>query len=152
MAGRRQVGRQGRRNERLRPMRMNTKAEQTKGVNAGDVGKLTLAAVILVAAIVAYTWLGNSGGVSQPVRLVGLIAGLVAALAIGAFTVPGRRVRNYIAESQFEMRKVVWPTRDETIKTTGVIIAVVIVLSLLLGLIDLILKSVILDWLLKLGG
>ncbi|MGB6145195.1 MAG: preprotein translocase subunit SecE, partial [Rhodanobacter sp.] len=64
----------------------------------------------------------------------------------------GRRVRNFLAESQFEMRKVVWPTRDETIKTTGVILLVVIVLSLLLGLIDLILKSVILDWLLKLGG
>lgn len=131
-------------------MRMNTKAEQTKGVGAGDVGKLALAAVILVAAIVGYTWLGNSG-VAQPVRLIGLVVGLAVALVIGAFTGPGRRVRNYIAESQFEMRKVVWPTRDETVKTTGIIIAVVIVLSLLLGLIDLILKSVILDWLLKLG-
>jgi len=132
-------------------MRMNTKVEQTKGMNAGDLGKLTLAAVILVAAIVAYTWLGN-GAVSSSVRLVGLLVGLVAALAIGAFTGPGRRVRNFIAESQFEMRKVVWPARDETVKTTGIIIVVVIVLSLLLGLIDLILKSVILDWLLKLGG
>jgi preprotein translocase subunit SecE len=131
-------------------MRMNTKAEQTKGVGVGDVGKLALAAVILVAAIVGYTWLGNSG-VAQPVRLIGLVVGLAVALVIGAFTGPGRRVRNYIAESQFEMRKVVWPTRDETVKTTGIIIAVVIVLSLLLGLIDLILKSVILDWLLKLG-
>jgi len=131
-------------------MRMNTKAEQTKGASAGDIGKLTLAAVILVAAIVAYTWLGNGNHVPQPVRLIGLIVGLAVALAIGAFTGPGRRVRNYIAESQFEMRKVVWPTREETIKTTAIIIAVTIVLSLLLGLIDLILKSVILDWLLKL--
>jgi preprotein translocase subunit SecE len=49
------------------------------------------------------------------------------------------------------LRKVVWPTKDETIKTTGIIIVVVVILSLLLGLIDLILKSVILDWLLKLG-
>jgi len=134
----------------LRTTRMNTKAEQTKSVSAGDVGKLTLAVVILVAAIVAYTWLGNSG-VPQPARLAGLLLGLVVALVIGAFTGPGRRVRNYIAESQFEMRKVVWPARDETIKTTGIIIAVVIALSLLLGLIDLVLKTVILDWLLKLG-
>ena len=64
---------------------------------------------------------------------------------------PGRRVRDFLAESQFEMRKVVWPTRDETLKTTGIIMVVVIVLSLMLGLIDLILKSVVLDWLLKLG-
>jgi preprotein translocase subunit SecE len=85
-------------------------------------------------------------------RLLGVLAALVIAVAIAAFTGLGRRVRNFLAESQFEMRKVVWPTRDETIKTTGVILLVVIVLSLLLGLIDLILKSVILDWLLKLGG
>ncbi|MDO1530616.1 preprotein translocase subunit SecE [Fulvimonas sp. R45] len=129
---------------------MNTKAEQSKGASAGDIGKLVLAAVILAAGIVAYTWLGHAG-VAQPVRLVSLLGGLVVALAVGAFTAPGRRVRNYIAESQFEMRKVVWPTRDETVKTTLIIIAVVVVLSLLLGLIDLILKSVILDWLLKLG-
>ncbi|WP_329742738.1 preprotein translocase subunit SecE [Dyella sp. A6] len=130
---------------------MNTKVEQTKGVSTGDVGKLTLAVVILVAAVVAYTVLGN-GAVSSSIRLLGLVVGVVVSLAIGAFTGPGRRVRNFIAESQFEMRKVVWPTRDETVKTTGIIIAVVIVLSLLLGAIDLILKSVILDWLLKLGG
>ena len=131
-------------------MLMNTKAEQSKGASAGDIGKLVLAAVILAAGIVAYTWLGNAGA-ATPVRLASLLGGLVVALVVGAFTGPGRRVRNYIAESQFEMRKVVWPTRDETVKTTLIIIAVVVALSLLLGLIDLILKSVILDWLLKLG-
>jgi preprotein translocase subunit SecE len=50
-----------------------------------------------------------------------------------------------------ELRKVVWPTRQETMQTTLVIIVVVIVLSLLLGLIDLFLKWSILDTLLKLG-
>jgi preprotein translocase subunit SecE len=130
---------------------MNTKAEQPKGTNAADVGKLVLAALVLVAGIVAYSWFGRDGNISSSVRLLGVLAALVIALAIAAFTAVGRRVRNFIAESQFEMRKVVWPTRDETIKTTGIIIAVVIVLSLLLGLIDLILKSVILDWLMKLG-
>jgi preprotein translocase subunit SecE len=45
----------------------------------------------------------------------------------------------------------VWPTRQETIQTTLVIIVVVIILSLLLGLIDLILKWIVLDNLLKLG-
>jgi preprotein translocase subunit SecE len=131
---------------------MNTKAEQPKGTNAADIGKLVLAGLVLVAGIFAYSWFGRDGNISSSVRLLGVLAALVLALAIAAFTALGRRVRNFIAESQFEMRKVVWPTRDETIKTTGIIILVVIVLSLLLGLIDLILKSVILDWLLKLGG
>ena len=131
---------------------MNTKVEQPKGTNAADIGKLVLALLVLVAGIVAYSWLGRDGSISSSVRLLGVLAALVIALAIAAFTALGRRVRNFIAESQFEMRKVVWPTRDETIKTTGIIIVVVIILSLLLGLIDLILKSVILDWLLKLGA
>ena len=130
---------------------MNTKAEQPKGTNAADIGKLVLAGLVLVGGVFAYSWFGNDGNIPSSVRLLGVLAALVISLAIAAFTALGRRVRNFIAESQFEMRKVVFPTRDETLKTTGIIIVVVIVLSLLLGLIDLILKSVILDWLLKLG-
>ena len=131
---------------------MNTKAEQQpKGTNAADVAKLVLAGLILVGGIFAYSWFGNDASIPSSVRLLGVVAALVIALAIAAFTALGRRVRNFIGESQFELRKVVWPTKDETIKTTGIIIVVVVVLSLLLGLIDLILKSVILDWLLKLG-
>lgn len=131
--------------------RMNTKAEQSKGTSGADIGKLVLAVLVLTAGIVGYTYLGNIGA-SSPLRLITILAAVVVALAIAAFTGPGRRARHFLAESQFEMRKVVWPTRDETIKTTGIIILVVIVLSLLLGLIDLILKSVVLDWLLKLGS
>jgi len=134
-----------------RQLRMNTKAEQSKGTNAADIGKLVLAGLVLLAGIVAYSWF-NDGSVPDTVRLLGVLVALVVALAIAAFTGPGRRVRHFIGESQFEMRKVVWPTRDETLKTTGIIILVVILLSMLLGLIDLILKSVILDWLLKLGS
>src|SRR3546814_4567590 len=110
----------------------------------------TLFRSVLAGGIFAYSWFGRDGSISSSIRLLGVLAALALALAIAAFTALGRRVRNFIAESQLEMRKVVWPTRDETIKTTGIIILVVIALSLLLGLIDLILKSVILDWLLKL--
>lgn len=134
----------------IRSLRMNTKAEQPKGVNAADIGKLVLAVLVLAAGIFAYSWYSNDASVPSSVRLLGVLVALVVALAIAAFTAPGRRAKNFLAESQFEMRKVVWPTRDETIKTTLIIMAVVLVLSLLLGLIDLILKSVVLDWLLKL--
>ena len=130
---------------------MNTKAEQSKGTSGADIGVLVLAVLVLAAGVIGYTYLGNIGAAS-PLRLVTILVAVVAAVALAAFTAPGRRVRNFLAESQFEMRKVVWPTRDETIKTTGIIILVVIVLSLLLGLIDFILKTVVLDWLLKLGS
>jgi preprotein translocase subunit SecE len=66
------------------------------------------------------------------------------------FTAVGKSVRSYTRETQFEMRKVVWPTREETIRTTLVVILVVILLSIVLGVIDVLLKWAILDHLLKL--
>jgi len=110
---------------------------------------LTLAALLLVAGVVAYYYFEAWSGLA---RFGVLMAGIVAAAGVGAFTKAGRSTREYLVESQFELRKVVWPTRDETLKTTLVIIVVVIILSLLLGLIDVILKWIVLDHLLKLGG
>lgn len=132
--------------------RMNTKAAQNKGVTGADIGKLGLALLVLVAGVFAYSWFSSDSRFPSSVRLLGVLVALVIALAIAAFTAPGRRMREFLAESQFELRKVVWPTRDETLKTTGIIIAVVVVLSLLLGLIDWLLKTVVFDWLLKIGS
>ncbi len=80
-----------------------------------------------------------------------MTAVIVVALIVFAFTTPGRSTREFLVESQFELRKVVWPSRETTLRTTGVVIVVVIILSLLLGLIDVILKWAVLDHLLKLG-
>jgi len=133
----------------LRHIGMNTKAEQPKGLSGADIGKLVLAGLVLVVGVFAYSWFNNV--VAASIRLIGVVLALVVALAIGYFTAPGRRVKHFLSESQFELRKVVWPTRDETLKTTGIIIVVVIILSLLLGLIDWLLKTIVFDWLLKLG-
>ena len=131
---------------------MNTKAQEAaKGMGPADFGKLALALVVLAAGIVGFYYFADNPSVPSFVRVVGVIVAVVAALAIGSFTAPGRKLRGFIAESQFELRKVVWPSRDETLKTTGIIIVVVIILSLLMGLIDWLLKSIVLDWLLKLG-
>jgi preprotein translocase subunit SecE len=132
-------------------MRMNTKAEQSKGTSGADIGMLVLAVLVLAAGIVGYTYLGNIGS-SGPVRLITILAAVIVSGAIAAFTGPGRRMRGFLAESQFELRKVVWPSRDETFKVTGIVIVVVIFLSIVLGLIDLFLKTAVFDWLLKLGS
>jgi preprotein translocase subunit SecE len=63
-------------------------------------------------------------------------------------TSPGEFMR----QVQAEARKVVWPTRQETIQTTLVILVVVVILSIILWLIDMALGKVILDWLLKAKG
>jgi preprotein translocase subunit SecE len=71
-------------------------------------------------------------------RLVGLarFSVLLAASSRGSgrrFHGAGRSMREYLVESQFEMRKVVWPTRDENAATTLVIMVVVVILSLCSG-------------------
>ncbi len=129
---------------------MNAKIEKAGGTNALDIVKLTLAALLLVAGIVAYyyfadTWNGWA-------RFGVMVLGLVTAAAVAAFTALGRSVREYMSESQFELRKVVWPTREVALRTTAVILVVVVILSLLLGLIDFLLKWIVLDTLLKFGG
>jgi preprotein translocase subunit SecE len=126
---------------------MNAKAEQVGG-NAADKAKLALAVLVIAAGVVAYYWFNE---LATWQRLLILLGGIVAGAVIGFFTRAGQGLRNFLVESNFELRKVVWPTRQETLQTTLVIIVVVIVLSILLGLIDVFLKWSILDHLLKLG-
>ena len=52
---------------------MNTKAEQPKGTNAADIGKLVLAVLVLAAGIFAYSWFGRDGNISSSVRLLGVL-------------------------------------------------------------------------------
>ncbi|HET7662611.1 MAG TPA: preprotein translocase subunit SecE [Rhodanobacteraceae bacterium] len=127
---------------------MNTKAEQANGAPGADMAKLVLAVLVLAAGIFGFYWFDQ---MAQMARVGMLVVGIVAAGVIANFTGLGAKTRHFLAETRFEMRKVVWPTRDETVKTTVVVLVVVIILALLLGLIDLILKSVILDWLLNVG-
>ena len=128
---------------------MNAKLEQSESNSGLDIVKLSLATLLVVGGLFGFYYFASQW--STPVRAIALIGTFIAAALVGATTHTGRNLREFIAESQFELRKVVWPTRDETLRTTGVIIVVVIIISLILGLIDLILKWVVMDWLLTLG-
>ncbi|MDA3914344.1 preprotein translocase subunit SecE [Oleiagrimonas sp.] len=127
---------------------MNVKAEQSGKSGAGDIAKLVLAVLVLAAGLFGFYWYADA---AQLVRLGGLLGSIAIAVVLANFTGLGRRLRNFLAESQFEMRKVVWPTRDETVKTTLMVLVVVVILALMLGFIDLVLKKIVLEWLLKLG-
>ncbi len=126
---------------------MNAKVEQS-GSGIADTAKLVLALVILAAGVVGYYWYNDLPAWQ---RLLMLIGGIVLGGAVGWFTRSGHSLREFLSEAVFELRKVVWPTRQETIQTTLVIMVVVLILSLLLGLIDLFLNWAILQHLLKLG-
>ncbi len=128
---------------------MNTKVEQAGSMSGTDIGKLVLAAALLVGGFVGFYYF--SGQWTPALRIILLLAAIVAAGFVGSLTRPGRSLRVFISESHFELRKVVWPTRDETLRTTLVIVVVVIIISIVLGIIDLMLKWIVMDWLLKLG-
>ena len=51
-------------------------------------------------------------------------------------TAIGKKVLGFIMDAKQEVRKVVWPTRDETMRTTLLVFAMVFVVGLLLGLLD----------------
>ena len=127
---------------------MNAKAEQvTRSNSPMDVAKLVVAALLVAGGIVAFYWFEDQAATAY--RAAALIVVLLVALAIASMTALGARVKEFIAESQFELRKVVWPTRQETVQTTIVILVVVVILSIILWLIDLLLGWVILEQLLK---
>ena len=79
-------------------------------------------------------------GWASQLRGLAVAAGLVLGALVFLATAKGRGVRDFLGESRFELRKVVWPTRQETTRMTWVVIAVVVILSLILAGFDFFIK------------
>ena len=76
-------------------------------------------------------------------RVLGLLAMLGAAIALGVTTQPGAQLVNFGRAATLEMRKSVWPTRRETTQTTLVVLAMVTLVGLMIFIIDSVLRWVI---------
>ena len=110
---------------------MNAKAE------AKD-SRFDLVKWLVVAALVVVGVVGNQYFSAEPVlyRVLGLVA-LAAVAAFVAFqTARGQAFAVLLKEARVEIRKVVWPTRQETTQTTLIVVAVVLVMALLLWGLD----------------
>jgi preprotein translocase subunit SecE len=128
---------------------MTTATTNEDGNSVANIAKLAAAVLVLAAGIYGFYALGDS---SKALRVVGLVVALLASIGIAAMTAQGRMARGYLIESQFELRKVVWPTRQEATQTTLVILLVVLIISVILWLIDMLLGWAILEHLLKSAG
>jgi preprotein translocase subunit SecE len=117
-------------------------AEAQEGMSAADVAKLVIAAALVVAGVVGYYWLVESALI---LRVLSVIGGLVAGAAVAWFTVPGREFAVFAGEAIAEVKKVVWPTRKETIQTTAAVFAFVLVMAVFLWLSDKTLEWVLYD-------
>ncbi|MEO8742577.1 MAG: preprotein translocase subunit SecE [Lysobacteraceae bacterium] len=111
------------------------------GTSGADIVKYVFAGLLLAAGIFGYYWFGAW---VAGLRALLAAAGFVAALFVMAQTAAGRSGLEYLSEARFELRKVVWPKREESIRTTGVIIAVIVIMSLILALIDKVFEFVML--------
>jgi preprotein translocase subunit SecE len=114
--------------------------EQTEtGASALDTVKLAVAAAILVGGVAGFYWLGD-----LPVWVRWLI--VFAALGAGAFvalqSAQGRAFWQFVQGSRVELRKVVWPTRQETLQTTLVVFALVLAMGIFFWLLDMLLGGV----------
>jgi preprotein translocase subunit SecE len=107
--------------------------------------KVAVALLMVVAGIAGFYLLADYPTV---VRVVAVLAGLLAGAGVAYTSEPGRRFFAFAEDSYKETRKVVWPSQKETFQTTAVVFGFVAVMALFLWLTDKTLEVVLYDWIL----
>ena len=108
-----------------------------------DKLKLLVAVLLVIAGVAGFYFFADAPTV---VRVLSVIVGVVLAGAVAGMSSPGRQFFRFALDARDEAKKVVWPTRKETIQMTGVVMLFVIVMALFLLAVD-----GILMWLVKLA-
>jgi preprotein translocase subunit SecE len=83
-----------------------------------DKAKLALAAGTFLAGVVGFYLLE---GQSDLIRVIGMVAVAALAIAIAMTSQPGRNAWAFAQEARQELRRVVWPTRQESLQTTLIV-------------------------------
>jgi preprotein translocase subunit SecE len=96
--------------------------------------------VILLAGIGGFYYYADA---SLLYRVLGLVAIVIVAAGIAFTTSTGQAILSFGRESRAEVRKVVWPTRQETVQTTLMVVVAVIILGIFLWLIDMMLLNAV---------
>ncbi len=120
---------------------------QVETVSTGaDKAKLAAAALLVIAGLAGFYLLGKQGAVAQWGVLV---VGLAAAVAVFFSAEPGRQLVGFGRDSWREVRKVVWPTRKESIQMTAYVFVFVLVMAIILWLADKTIEWVFYDLILR---
>jgi preprotein translocase subunit SecE len=97
---------------------------RVQDAGAADKVKLAIAILLVIAGVAGYYVLGNQ---SAWLRWVAVAAGIVLALVVIAISKFGSDLRQFMADSRIELRKIVWPNRQETGMTTLVVFVFLII-------------------------
>jgi preprotein translocase subunit SecE len=106
---------------------MSARLEMTTAL--ADLLKWIVAIALFVAALAAFYLFPDE---SLLLRVVGLLVAAGLACAIVYTTAKGREGWHFLRDARTEVRKVVWPTRTETLQTTGIVIVVVSLLAVIM--------------------
>jgi len=110
---------------------MDTKADT--GSTPLDTLKLIAAASLLLAGIVGYYYYGNLPVV---VRAGGVLLGFALSAIVLLQSTQGKTLWRFINNSRVELRKVVWPTREETVQTTVAVMIFTLIMGVFFWLLD----------------
>lgn len=113
---------------------------QNTASSAGGTLIILLSLVMLVGSIGGYYYFAE-----QPVviRVVGVLVGVAASLFVFTRSPRGAVIWDYVRGSRTEVRKMVWPTRQETLQTTLIIAVFVLIFSVFLWLLDMALVEIV---------
>jgi len=98
-----------------------------------DILKLLMAAGLLVGGIFGYYWYLEW---MLPLRVLLVLGGLAASIGIVATSTQGRRIWIFIQGSRIEIRKVIWPTKQETTQTAIAVFIFTLVMALFFWALD----------------
>jgi preprotein translocase subunit SecE len=112
----------------------NVAKSQKKSGSTLDVVKWLFVILLICAGLVANSYYQNQ--VAWALRAAGGIVVAAIAIAVALQTVQGQSAWNFIKGARVELRKVVWPTRQETLQTTLIVVLMVVVTALILWGLD----------------
>ena len=124
---------------------MATSEVQTVSATA-DKARLAAAVALLLGGLVAYYLLGKQGAL---VQWLGLLVGVGAAVAVFLTSESGRQLVAFGRDAVREVRKVVWPTRKESVQMTAYVFGFVLIMAILLWTADKTIEWVFYDLILR---
>jgi preprotein translocase subunit SecE len=101
-----------------------------------DIVKLVIALGLLVASIVGFYLFEEA---SLLYRVLGLLAVAGLGVFVASTTAKGKGLLSFMGAARTEVRKVVWPSRQETMQTTLMVFIIVVILSIFLWFVDMLL-------------
>jgi len=118
---------------------MNDAVPEQGAGGAADTAKLVMAVALVLAGIVAFYVLGAQ---AVWLRWLAVVAGVALAAVVFATSASGKGFWQFVLDSRTELRKVVWPSRQETFVTTGIVFFLVTSAGVFFWVLDVLLSWV----------